>query len=114
VISLRLLVFVAFLLGAHVPDLGAHGAGQHVLGTVTGITGTQLDVTTQKGEKFSILLNEKTQFRRRGADTTGPLPKIGDRVVVETAKEGERLVATEVMFSSKPASAKPAPDKPAR
>jgi hypothetical protein len=79
-----------------------------VLGTVTGITVTQLDVTTQKGEKLSILLNEKTQFRPRGAGTSGPLPKIGDRVVVETAKEGERLVATEVLFSSKPAPAKPA------
>jgi hypothetical protein len=108
VISLRLLVFVAFLLAAHVPNLTAHGPGQHVLGTVTGITVTQLDVTTQKGEKLSILLNEKTQFRPRGAGTSGPLPKIGDRVVVETAKEGERLVATEVLFSSKPAPAKPA------
>jgi hypothetical protein len=101
-------LFVAYLLAAHVPDLAAHGSGQHVLGTVTGISGTQLDVTTQKGEKVSILLNEKTQFRPRGAGTSGPLPKIGDRVVVETAKEGQRLVATEVLFSSKPAPTKPA------
>ncbi|CAI4030545.1 hypothetical protein DNFV4_00973 [Nitrospira tepida] len=107
-ITLRLLALMAFLLAAHVPNLAAHGPGQHVLGTVTGITGTQLDVTTQKGEKLSILLNEKTQFRPRGASTSGPLPKIGDRVVVETTKEGERLVATEVLFSNKPAPAKPA------
>lgn len=107
-ITLRLLLFVAVLFATQVPNLAAHGPGQHVLGTVTGITGTQLDVTTQKGERLSILLNEKTQFRPRGAGTSGPLPKIGDRVVVETAKEGERLVATEVLFSTKPAPAKPA------
>lgn len=100
-------LLVTYLLVAHVPDLAAHGSGQHVLGTVTGITGTQLDVTTQKGEKRSILLNEKTQFRPRGAGTTGPLPKIGDRVVVETTKQGDRLVATEVLFSNKPDPAKP-------
>lgn len=107
-ITRRLLALMVFLLAAQVPNLAAHGPGQHVLGTVTGITGTQLDVTTQKGEKLSILLNEKTQFRPRGAGTSGPLPKIGDRVVVETIKEGERLVATEVLFSNKPAPAKPA------
>lgn len=106
--SLRLLVLIACLLATHVPNLGAHGPNEHVLGTVTGISGTQLNVTTQKGAKVSILLNEKTQFRPRGADTSGPLPKVGDRVVVETAKEGGRLVATEVLFSSKPAPAKPA------
>ena len=43
-ITLRLLLFVAVLFATQVPNLAAHGPGQHVLGTVTGITGTRPEI----------------------------------------------------------------------
>ncbi|GKS57109.1 hypothetical protein YTPLAS18_06360 [Nitrospira sp.] len=78
----------------------AHGTGEHIMGTVTAVSETQLDITTQKGQAMSVRVTEKTEFRPRGKDTTATRPQVGDRVVVEATGKGADMTATEVLFAS--------------
>jgi D-serine deaminase-like pyridoxal phosphate-dependent protein len=78
----------------------AHGAGQHVLGTVTVMGNGHLEVRTSKGETVSVELNDQTRYRSKG-DPTRSLPQVGDRVVIDIAKSGQSLLAIEIQFSGK-------------
>jgi hypothetical protein len=82
--------------------VGAHGAGKHVLGTVTALEADHIVVQTKEGKTVSIYVLPTTKYRNRGkgAATDGPGLKIGDRAVVDVTEQGGRLVATEVQFSS--------------
>jgi hypothetical protein len=77
----------------------AHGGGEHVLGTVTAIDGGHIEVKTLKGGTVSVRLTDKTQFLAKGEVGARGGPQVGDRVVIETTKDGEMLTATEVRFS---------------
>ena len=44
----------------------AHGEGQHVLGTVTTIDQTRLEIKTQKGAIVELQLNKQTRFKEKG------------------------------------------------
>lgn len=79
---------------------GAHGTGQHIMGTVTAISDAQIDVKTPKGRQLSVRLTDKTTFQPRGKETSGTRPQVGDRVVIEASGTAEELTATEIMFSS--------------
>ncbi len=87
---------------------GAHGTGNHIMGTVTGISDTQLDLTTKNGKPMSLHLTDKTTFQARGKDTTGSRPQVGDRVVVDATGQGDSLTATEVLFAHPPQPGKAA------
>ena len=93
----------------------AHGSGQHVLGTVTAIDGTHIEVKTQKGAMVSVKVTKQTRFKEKGNPASRELPVIGDRVVIEATKEAKTLTATEVNYSSAKkaaASAQQAPTTP--
>ena len=99
-------VLLAFLLFGTPLMAAAHGSGQHVLGVVTVIDTTHLEVKTPKGQSVSVRLTDKTVYKAKNHKMK-TMPKVGDRVVVEAEKETTGLVATEVHFSdSKP---KPTP-----
>jgi hypothetical protein len=84
----------------------AHGTGQHVLGVVTAIDATHIEVKTPKGQSVSVRLTDKTLYKAKN-HRMKTMPKVGDRVVIDAEKETTGLVATEVHFAdSKP---KPAP-----
>ena len=88
----------------------AHGTGQHVLGTVTAIDATHVEVKTPKGRTVDVQVNRQTRFKEKGNPKGTNLPVIGDRVVIEATKDDKVLLATEIHFSA--ATRLPAPIKP--
>ena len=77
----------------------AHGDEQHVMGTVTKITDATItvEVAPKKGEiqKTSVTVNviASTKFEKMDAAATIKDLKVGDRVVIHAAKNGEKLQA---------------------
>lgn len=102
----RIFVLVLVLIGIGIATAAsAHGTGQHVLGTVTAIDATHVEVKTPQGATVSVLLTNTTHYRAKGKPDAGLQPQIGDRVVIETTNSGETLTATEIQFSTvKPAA----------
>lgn len=93
----------------------AHGSGQHVLGTVTAIDESHIEVKTPKGAMVSVKLTKQTHFKEKGNPSSTAPPAIGDRVVIEATKEKKTLTATDVHYSAAKkaeASAPPAPVAP--
>jgi Domain of unknown function (DUF5666) len=78
----------------------AHGDSQHVLGTVTDIDATHVEVKTPKGKTVDVQLNKQTRFREKGKPKGVNMPAVGDRVVIEATKDNKELIAIEVHFSS--------------
>jgi len=78
----------------------AHGEGQHVLGTVTTIDQTRLEIKTQKGAIVELQLNKQTRFKEKGNPKGTNRPAVGDRVVVEAVEDNNVLTATEVQFAA--------------
>lgn len=85
----------------------AHADSQHVLGTVTVIDATHVEVKTPKGKTVGVQLNKQTRFREKGNPKGANLPAVGDRVVIEATKDNKDLIATEVHFSSAKKAAVP-------
>lgn len=88
----------------------AHGTGQHVLGTVTAIDATHLEIKTPKGKTVDVQFNKQTRFKEKGNPKGANLPSVGDRVVIEATKDNKALIATEVNYSS--GKQKPSPVQP--
>jgi hypothetical protein len=86
------------------PAAFAHGTGQHVLGTVTAIDATHIEVKTQKGTTVSVALTKQTRFKEKGNPKSIEPPSVGDRVVIEATKDEKDtkkgLIATEVHYSA--------------
>jgi hypothetical protein len=95
---LRFLIAALLVLSA--PALvAAHGSGQHVLGVVSAIDATHMEVKTPKGQIVSVRLTPKTQYKVRNLRRPKSPPQVGDRVVVEAEKGTDGLTATEVHYS---------------
>ncbi len=95
---LRLFIFALLLVCA--PALvAAHGSGQHVLGVVSAIDATHMEVKTPKGQIVSVRLTDKTQYKVRNLRRPKSPPQVGDRVVIEAEKGTDGLTATEVHYS---------------
>ena len=88
----------------------AHGTGQHVLGTVTAIDATHVEVKTSNGKTVDVQVNKQTRFKEKGNPKGANLPSVGDRVVIEATKNDKVLLATEINFSA--AKRVPAPVQP--
>ena len=91
-------IILSLLLAIAGSPAWGHGAGQHVLGTVTAIHDGHLEVKTPKGETVSVELTDRTRYRQKG-DSAKSLPQVGDRVVIDFTKSGRSLVATEIQFA---------------
>ena len=82
----------------------AHGADQHVLGTIMAIDATQIEIKTTKGQLVKVRLNKQTRQKDKSNPKGANMPAVGDRVVIK-AEKGEKkgdkmLLATEIHFSS--------------
>lgn len=107
-------LLLAFALLFASSTVSAHGSGQHVLGTVTAIDGTHIEVKTPKGATVSVQLTKQTHFKEKGNPASAAPPVVGDRVVIEATKDKKTLTATEVHYSAaKKAAAAAAPPAPA-
>ncbi len=78
----------------------AHGADQHVLGTIMAIDASHVEVKTTKGQSVNVRVNKKTQYKDERNPKVANVPEVGDRVVIKATKDGKVLVATEVHFSA--------------
>lgn len=104
----------------------AHGDEQHVMGTVTKITDTTITVEVapkqDEIQKTAVTVNvvSSTKFEKMGTAATMKDLKVGDRVVIHSAKKGDKLEARIVkigmvmdgMHQGKPqhgATARPSP-----
>jgi len=104
-------LLTAALLLAFVGVSYAHGANEHVRGTVTQVTATAITVQTTAKKTQTIKLNDKTMFMMSGKHVTMSDLKIGDRVVVDVSDETH--IAESVTFGAAPAAAKAQAQSPA-
>lgn len=100
---IRISMIAAWVLTCSLTQVFAHGGATHLMGTVTAVHEQHLEVKTKAGKTVGVQLSSETKYRRSGhqgdAATRADL-QVGDRVVIETALEGETLVAQEIRFSS--------------
>jgi putative ribosome biogenesis GTPase RsgA len=78
----------------------AHDTDQHVLGTVTAIDATHVEVKTPMGGTVGVRINKQTQFKEKNNPKGANVPVVGDRVVIKATKNDKLLLATEIHFSS--------------
>jgi hypothetical protein len=77
-----------------------HGTDQHVMGTVTAIDATHIEVKTPKGASVTVKVNDQTQFISKAVKRPNGQPQVGDRVVIDVTRDGSVMTATEVQYSS--------------
>ena len=90
---------VALALAAVVALAGsvlAHGDYTHVLGTVTAMDATHVEVKTKAGKIVSVKLTDATKFTKGGAAAAAKDMQVGQRVSVEAKPQGDDLQASEV------------------
>jgi Domain of unknown function (DUF5666) len=93
-------VFLQTIVIALAVPVFAHQAHTHVMGTVAALDANHIVVKNAEGITTSIALTDETKYRRGKTATSRADLKIGDRVVVEATKRGDRMIASEVRFSS--------------
>lgn len=71
----------------------------HVLGTVTTIDATHVEVKTAKGSVVSVLLNKQVQFKNKNSPKSVAPPEVGDRVIIEATRDKQKVTATIVHYS---------------
>jgi hypothetical protein len=71
----------------------AHGNEQHVIGTITAISGDAVTVQTVTKQSTVVYLSGNTKFTKSGAAATRDELKVGDRLVIHAQKEGDKLMA---------------------
>ena len=88
----------------------AHSADQHVLGTITAIDATHVEIKTPMGQLVNVRVNKKTRYKDESNPKKSTMPEIGNRVVIMATKDDKVLLATDIHFSS--AKRVPAPMLP--
>ena len=92
----------------------AHSADQHVLGTITAIDATHVEIKTTMGQLVNVRVNKNTRYKDESNPKKPTMPEVGNRVVVKAEKiekKGDNvLLATDIHFSS--AKRAPAPTPP--
>ncbi|MDN5941620.1 MAG: hypothetical protein L0H94_07040 [Nitrospira sp.] len=87
---------------------------QHVLGTITAIDATHVEIRTAMGQFVTVQINKKTRYKDESNPKKSTMPEIGNRVVIKAEKiekkGGNLLLAIDIHFSS--AKRVPAPTPP--
>ena len=85
----------------------AHEGHAHkVLGTVSAISATQLELKTPEGKTVIAKLNPKTTFARGKQKVDASAVKVGERVVVTVPSEKEMIASIVTMAAPTPVVAK--------
>jgi Domain of unknown function (DUF5666) len=92
----RTLALAVALCLALAGPLVAHGGFTHVMGTVTAVDATHVEVKTKAGKTVSVKLTEATRFTRDGATAAAKDVQVGQRVAVEAKGHADALEASEV------------------
>lgn len=79
----------------------AHEGHEHkMMGTVTAVDATHLDMESKDGGKLSVLLNKETKCFKGDAPAAVSDIKVGDRVVVSAVEQGKEMLAREVRMAA--------------
>jgi hypothetical protein len=76
----------------------AHGNMDHILGTVSKISGNVVSVS-KDGQTTDVLLNDKTTWEEAGKASQSTALRLGDRVVIHAVKVDGKEVAHDVRFT---------------
>jgi hypothetical protein len=74
----------------------AHNGMEHVMGTVSAITGTSVTVTTTDGKSQTVAITPDTKYSKMNASITVKEIKVGDHVVIHATKKDNQLTAVTV------------------
>lgn len=99
--GLALIVALAFpsLLLAH------EGHPHRVMGTVSAVTATQLDIKTTEGKIVVVALDAKTVYQSGKTKVDGKMLKVGERVVVSALQaEGAKIATAQTVQLAVPAT----------
>ena len=92
------------------PALGwAHAGHAHkVMGTISAMSATQIDVKTTDGKMVAVAVNAKTVYKHGKAKADAKMLKVGDRVVIDAVQEeGAKLATAQtVQMAAEPTAAK--------
>ncbi len=103
----RLAMIVAVLISVAGMVL-AHGEAVRVMGTVTAISVKSITVQTVDKKSSSVEITAQTKFVKSGVAASIKDLKVGDRVVIDAGKVGEKIDAHQVRFGPT-SQAAPAP-----
>ncbi|MEZ2347579.1 DUF5666 domain-containing protein [Terriglobus sp. RCC_193] len=79
----------------------AHNGMEHIMGTVTAITATSINVKNPKdGKTIPVLTNARTMWMRGKDMVTAKDVHTGDRVVIHASKVDGKFLAAEVELGS--------------
>ncbi len=78
----------------------AYAGTDHVMGEVTSVDATHLELTTRDGKTVSVQLLPDTRFMKAGHEAAAADVTTGVRVIVETEAKGDALEAKQVTISS--------------
>lgn len=82
------------------PFAVAHGNLQHVLGTVTAVTGHSISVKTADGAIQAVAFDAETHFLKGTIAATARDVVVGSRVAIHAHKDGDAMHAVEVKISA--------------
>jgi len=102
----RWIVGAALMAALSLPAVAlAHTGHVHkVMGTVSAVTATQLDVKTTDGKTVTVVLDAKTTFKQGTAKADATSLKVGERVVVSALQPtgSKTMTATSVQVAKAP------------
>ena len=100
---MKKLVSIGLLTLALASTAFAHGNMDHILGTVTKISGNV--VTVEKDNQTTdVVINDSTTWEEAGKASKSAALKVGDRVVIHAVKVEGKEVAHDVRFVHPPKS----------
>lgn len=74
----------------------AHNGMEHVMGTVTAITSTSIEVNTTTGKSQTVALAATTKYSKMEQIITVKDIQVGDHVVIHATRKGTTLTAATV------------------
>ena len=98
-------VFLLFVALAFPARLVAHEGHEHkVMGTVTTVDASHVEIETADGKKTSVQLNKKTKYLKGKSPATAADIKVGDRIALTAVEKDGKPTATEVRLAEGEAS----------
>ena len=79
----------------------AHGSGHHVMGTVSAADSNHVEVKTTDGKVVSAKLDKETKYFRGKAPATLADVKVGMRIVLHLADDGDNPTVREARLPEK-------------
>ena len=93
-------VFFLFVALAFPAQLVAHEGHEHkVMGTVTTVDASHVEIETADGKKTSVQLNKQTKYLKGKSPATAADIKVGDRIALTVVEKDGTPTAKEVRLA---------------